>query len=260
MHTNLYMNIEFSDVRNKIINLHVLSKTLEKTKEYLPLNCNAKLARIVGDVTGDGHLQLDKRGIISFYSKYLEKIKNENNLFNQIFGLNGHIYKYDRSSGIVYGIMFTSKPVAIIFSALGAPTGNKTSQKFDVPTWIFNGSKEIKRAYLVGIFTSEGSIYNSKHDGWRLEIEQYKIERLSIYAKRYMNQVKEMVENFGIKCSNVRTCRKNKRKDGSLTLAWEFYIWRQSFKDFYDKVGFDDITKMNKLKEAIQNAGVVGRG
>jgi intein/homing endonuclease len=255
------MKINFSDVKNKIKNLYVSLKTLNEIKNYLPLSCDFRIARIVGDITGDGHLQIDnRRGIISFYSKYLEKIKNENKLFNQVFGLKGHIYKYNRNSGIVYGIMFTSKPVAIIFLALGVPSGNKTAKKFNIPDWIFNGSKEIKKAYLVGMFTSEGTVYNSKHSDWRLEIEQYKIEKLSIYGKKYMSQLKKMVESFGIKCSNVRTCRKNKRKDGSLSLAWEFYIWRQSFKDFYNKIGFDDTNKMKKLKEAIQMQGLLSRG
>ncbi|OGI12677.1 hypothetical protein A3K64_03825 [Candidatus Micrarchaeota archaeon RBG_16_36_9] len=249
------MELRFSDTKNKI-NTFVSQKTLEKIKDFLPLKCDANLARIVGDITGDGHLQLDnRRGIVSFYSKDIKKIKNEGDLFIKTFGLNGHVRRYADETGIRYGIMFTSKPIAIIFSILEVPVGNKTAKKFDIPHWIFDGSKEIQKAYLVGLFTSEGSIYDSKHNGWRLEIEQYKVEKLSIYGKGYMNQLKKMVENFGIKCSNVRNCRKNKRMDGSTTLAWEFYVWRQSFKDFYDKIGFDDTLKMSKLKEAIKCGG-----
>ena len=241
--------------------MFIYRKWLNEIKNYLPLNCDSRIARIVGNITGDGHIQLDnRRGVVSFYSKYFDKIKNENKLFNQLFDLNGHVYKYNRKSGIVYGIMFTSKALAVIFSVLGVPVGNKTSTRFNVPNWILNGDNKIQRAYLLGMFTSEGTIYNSKHNGWRLEIEQYKIEKLSIYGKKYMNQLKKLVENFGIKCSKVRSCRKNKRKDGTLTSAWEFYIWRQSFKDFYDKIGFDDTIKMKKLEKVIQMQGLKKQG
>ena len=78
-----------------------------------------KLSRIVADITSDGHLQLDKkRGVVSFYSKDIEKIKKENNLFNEIFGFFGHIYKYEKRSKR-YGIMFTSKSLAVFLSSLG---------------------------------------------------------------------------------------------------------------------------------------------
>jgi len=219
-----------------------------------------KLSRIVADITSDGHLQLDrKRGVVSFYSKSIEKIKKENNLFNEIFNLSGHIYKYEKGSKR-YGIMFTSKPLAIFLSSLGTPVGNKTLLKFKVPKWIFNGNKQIQKSYLIGMFTNDGSIYFSKHSGWRLEIEQYKLEKISKYGKIYMKQLKEMTERFNIKCSPVMCCRKNKRKDGSFTVAWEFYVWRQSFKNFYNKIGFDDPMKIGKLKKAIQMQGPKGRG
>ena len=110
------MKLKFSDVKNKINTLYTSSKTLNEIKKYLPLNCNCKLARIVADITGDGHLQLDnRRGIVSFYSKDLKKIKNEKVLFNKIFKLDEHIHTYDDKTGVRYGILFTSKSVAIIF-------------------------------------------------------------------------------------------------------------------------------------------------
>jgi len=215
---------------------------------------NSKLARIVADITGDGHLQLDnRRGVVSFYSKDIEKIKKEDGLFQDVFCIKGHIYTYTKRS-IRYGIMFTSKELAKFLSKLGTPVGSKVSSKFLIPDWIFSGKKEIKRAYLLGMFTGEGSIYKSKHSGWRLEIEQYKLSTLSTFRNKYMKQLKKMVEDFGIKCSPVMCCRKNERKDKSITEAWKFYIWKGSFKIFYKEIGFDDNIKMEKLNEAI-NAG-----
>ena len=40
--------------------------------EWENLIKNKELARVVGDITGDGHLQLSgRRGIASFYSKHM---------------------------------------------------------------------------------------------------------------------------------------------------------------------------------------------
>jgi len=215
------------------------------------------LSRIVADVTGDGHLQLDnKRGVISFYSKKLNTIKNEDKRFFDLFEIKGHVYKNRRGFGgrLTYGIFFTSKDIATYLAGKGVPAGNKTSTIFYVPNWILDGAEKIKKEYLKGIFTSEGSIYCTKSKNkkrWRIEIEQYKNLRIKNYGKMYMEQIKNMLENFGIKCSPVRFGKKSKRSDNSFTIATKIDIEKKYFKRFNAEIGFDDKKKNKKLLKVI---------
>ena len=74
-----------------------------------------ELARIVADITGDGHLQLkDWRGLISFYSNNIEAINNLKEKFNELFDVKGHVYIDDRINKR-YNLFFISKTLAHFF-------------------------------------------------------------------------------------------------------------------------------------------------
>lgn len=216
---------------------------------------SSELARVVADITGDGHLQLDKyRGVVSFYSKNLDEIKIENKRFLNLFDIEGHIYKYTKGN-LRYGIMFISKDLAEFLASIGVTPGNKVMTPYEVPKWIIKGSKEIRKEYIRGLFSSEGSVYGTKMKNgktrWRIEIEQYKYIEIKENGKLYMEQLKSMIEVFGIKCSPVRFGRKNKRKDGTYTIAMKFNIERNQFPKFYKEIGFDNRFKDEKLKKII---------
>ncbi len=212
-----------------------------------------ELARICGELTGDGHIQLKEwRGLVSFYSKNLSTIKDFEERFKGIFQVEGHIYTDDRRWRS-YRIFFISKEVAKALTSSGVPSGNKTDIPFLIPEWIFNGKPEIKAAYLRGIFSAEGSIYYTKRsDRWRIEIEMYKRESLKSEGKRFFTQIKDMLESLQIRCSPVRFGRKNKRKDGSYSIALKLDIEQPSFTNFYKEVGFADELKAKTLSEAIR--------
>ena len=56
---------------------------------------NETLARIAADITGDGHLQLtEKRGVVSFISKYQKNVLKQQTRFQKLFGKKGNIKKY----------------------------------------------------------------------------------------------------------------------------------------------------------------------
>jgi len=220
------------------------------------------LARIVADITGDGHLQLHKnKGVVSFYSKDLSSIKAVNKRFGKLFGVEGKIKKYTSGGYLRYGIFYPSKKLCEFLFSVGIASGNKTEKKFLVPVWIFRGKKEIKREYLRGLFTSEGSPYATKTKygkRWRIEIEQYKILKLREGGKQFMEQIKKMLEkDFNVKCSPARFGKKQQRKDSSFTIAIKMDIEKSSFKNFYDEIGFDNKLKNTKLLNVI--AGI-GRG
>lgn len=212
-----------------------------------------ELARICGELSGDGHIQLKGwRGLTSFYSKNLSTIKDFEARFRRIFGVKGHTYIDDGKSRS-YRIFFISKGAAKTLVSLGAPAGNKTDTPFIVPDWISNGKPKIKAAYLLGLFSAEGSIYHTKSgDRWRIEIEMYKHESLKEEGRRFFIQLKEMLESLHIRCSPVRFGRRNSRKNGSHSIAIKLDIEQPSFTNFYKEVGFADELKTKALSEAIR--------
>ncbi len=209
------------------------------------------LARIVGDLTGDGHLQLSgRRGLASFYSKDIKAIKNQNRRFKRLFNVEGHIYT-DRRENIRYKIFFSSKKLAAFLASIKVPVGNKTNEKFSVPNWIMKSDRDIKSSYLRGIFTAEACVSVTKKR-WRIHIEQYKSVKMKKSGVSYMSQLRLLLKEFGIVASPVRFGKGNIRKDGSKSIRMQFDIEKRYFDKFYKFIGFDNKIKNHKLKMALR--------
>ena len=217
----------------------------------MSFNLTSELARICGELTGDGHIQLKEwRGLISFYSKNFEEIINFKSRFENLFNLKGHIYEDKRNNCNRYKSFFISVQIANYFVSLGVPFGNKTNQPFFVPVWVFSGDKKIKAAYLRGLFAAEGSIYGTKNKAgvrWRIEIELWKWVKYQDCAKKFMLQLVEMLSDLGVVCSPVRFGKKNIRKDKAESIAVKFNIEKTNFRNFYKRVGFTNRLKASKL-------------
>ncbi len=227
------------------------------------LKQNILLARIVADITADGHLQLkEHRGVVQFTSKYYKTIFNERKRFIILFGKSGSIKKYSSRGHEFYRLYIASMKIARFLKSVGVPSGNKTKINFSIPRWIKNESQKIKNEYLKGIFTCEGSIYptRGKKVRWRIEIEQYKEVSL-LNSQKFMKEIKQLLENSGIKTSPVRFGKIQKRKDGSKTIAIKLDINIGGFEKFYKTVGFDDKYKTKKLLKAMRDvkAGVADK-
>lgn len=219
------------------------------------------LARIVGEITGDGHLQCDgKRGTIYFYSKNYEKVKKFKKCFEVMFKLKGRIRRpiyTGKAYTSRYYVCFSSKRVAEFLKSIGTPAGNKTKNVFLVPEWIRNGKADIRRNYLQALFDCEASVYPTKGNKvrWRITFEQYKSIYLKSNGKRYLCQIKKMLEGFDVHTSPVRSGKVNVRKDGSISICHRFDIEKKHFICFYKNISFEDKNKRLKLLKSLK-AGV----
>ena len=220
-----------------------------------------RLARIVADITGDGHLQLKGwRGLVSFYSNEPEEIYRINKDFVTLFGINGHVYEDNRKTrkNTQYKIFFISKDLAKFFQKIGVPPGNKSNAVFEIPEWVQKGSGKIKSGYLRGMYSGEGYIYSTRQKEnklrWRIGIEQYKNEKLKEVGKNFMEQLRAMLSELGIKSSPPRIDGSNIRKDGTKSIGIRFDIEKSSFGNFYKHVGFDSRKKQEKLILALRDA------
>jgi intein/homing endonuclease len=228
-------------------------------KKYNNKNVNRKLlARIVADITSDGHLQLKGwRGLASFYSNDLVKINAINEKFVKLFGISGKVYTKNGKHK-QYRIFFISKPLAKFLVKIGVPPGNKTDQVFQIPQWIMHGNKKIQSSYLRGIFSGEGSIFCTRQKNgkkrWRIGIEMYKWIKFRKQGGQYMNQIRDMLIGLGITSSPVRAGRRNLRKNDTYSIAFKIDIESHEFGKFYKEIGFDDDKKTDKLLKAIAGA------
>ena len=201
---------------------------------YENLLNNPELARLVADVTGDGHLQIqDWRYLTSFVSNEIEEIeafeKRSKELFNVIPKRYMDSRKTCKGSGTRYQSFIISKPVALFLRDNGVPVGNKTNNPFMIPDWIFNGSLEMQSAYLRGLFDNEGSIFCRNPARWQIGFTMAKNETILDAGIFYMNQIRKLLADFDIHCSPVRVAKLNVRKDGSQSYQMVFNIEINSF-------------------------------
>ena len=217
------------------------------------------LAAIVGNITGDGHLQYDgKRGTIFFYSKQYKKVNEFKKRFENMFKLNGRIRRpiyTGKAYTSRYYVCFSSKEIAEFLKSVGTPIGNKTKNAFLVPNWIRSGTKNVRKAYLKALFDCEACIYVTKtcnNKRWRITIEQYKSTSLKSNGIMYLDQIRNMLEEFGVHTSPIRTGKMNIRKDGSTSMCHRFDIEKKHFISFYRNINFGDKNKKLKLLKALQ--------
>ncbi|MBI2151662.1 hypothetical protein HYU21_02990 [Candidatus Woesearchaeota archaeon] len=222
---------------------------------------NHELARTVADITGDGHLQIKEwRYLTSFYSKNIEEIEAVKERFFRLFGVEERIYvdnstsKRNPKSCKRYKLFIISKPVASFLRDIGTTVGNKTNQRFTIPDWIFNGSDEIRSAYLRGLFDNEGSIFcrNTLKPRWQIGFKMVKNENIVDSGIIYLDQIRELLSKFNIHCSPVRKHKLNIRKDGSQSIDLMFNIEKNSFRNFLKQVGFEHKDKQNKLLQSLR--------
>jgi len=210
------------------------------------------LARIVGTINGDGHLQLETgKGLVSFYSKNMYEIGDIKKLFMSLFDLKGITYENYKNSER-HRLYYTGRPIALFLLEAGVVRGNKTNMEYLTPEWILNGNKEVRSSYLRGLYNTEGSVVNSR-GRWQITLNQSKNEKLRENGLRYFNQIRTLLKRFGMHPSPVIVCmgKRKPRKDGSKTLIFKIDLELKDFKKFYTHVGFDNRKKLKRLNKAL---------
>ena len=245
-------------------NLQTIKK-IRKIKKDSP-----EISYLVGLLNGDGHLQIERNrdgkitnGLISFYSKNIREINIIIKKFKKLFGIKGTIYKDERGGNVRYKLFFHSYYLAEFLESMGVVRGNKCIQKHLVPSWIMKDKKEVKAAFLRGIYSAEGSITKFRQKNsfrYRGELVCSKIENLRKNCIGYMVEIKSLVGGFDIKCSNVTfQGESKKRKDGRCTHKFRFTFEKRYFDKFYKFVGFDNEHRQLRLKEALNKGSVPKR-
>lgn len=208
-------------------------------KAKLPKKATPEFAYLLGFTMGDGCLvdinkTLKRRGAIypvklaSDTRKFAEEILNP--LFKKIFDIDGHIYNIKGNKCKEFS--FSSKVVYVfLHNICEMPLGEKKG-KLRVPKIIKNSSDEVKMNFIAGFLDSDGYVYVKRKD---VAVTQG--------DKRFLEEMKELIENLGFKTRKIYTQHKEWGTTYSLSLSWK------SVHDFAKATPSRHFEKSRKLKE-----------
>ncbi|MDO8643020.1 MAG: LAGLIDADG family homing endonuclease [Candidatus Woesearchaeota archaeon] len=206
------------------------------------------LAGIVGDLMGDGHLQGHPKWRMDYTSKDTTELERFNNEINVLFGYKGKIRENKTNLyGVSFNLGINNREIARYMYSLGVPAGNKVLQRFVIPAWIRN-DKECFRRFAERLFTCEGCVDCFSK---AIEIKMSKEVSLVKDGINFFKDIKKLLESyFGIKTTKpFLEGRKNKRKDGKVTVGVRMKIRRkESIRLFQKEIGFENEEKKRKLE------------
>lgn len=226
--------------------------SLKKYKNWFPIRSTPIFAGIVADVTGDGHLG---KGIIQYISKNKTEVIRFNTEIRKLFGINGKIRR-SPSNKSVWESVIGNSALSRILKMSDTPFGEKVTNKFYAPSWVLNGNKKIKKRYVQRLFDCEGSLYFQKRKRVRIKFKMHKSIQLIKNHRYFLNQIRNILSEFGVRTTNLTIGGYTKRKDGIITIGLEFEICGTkrnliSIINFQKNINFESKIKREKLNKYI---------
>ena len=251
------MILDFEDIFNTYkIKIPEKQLRLLKSRRWLPMKESSKLAKecayLVGKVMGDGHLT--KQFGVSFFGQEKE-IENLKQLISKSFSLeiNRFPIEFKKAWGTCFVLSVRDTLLGRLLFCLGAPMGNKTKHEFLVPNWIYT-SKENALMFLKALLEDELTTIKitKKTHSVKPMLKLAKEERLLPNLRRFLNQVKQLIEKFDVKCSNVSQRPVHRYDQKTKELYFHINRNKENIIVFAKNIGFR-ITpeKIRKLEECV---------
>ena len=202
-----------------------------------------KIARLVGHVFGDGSIHKTKQYFVYTNSnKKLQQIIQQ--IIKQVFGKMK--FNIGKSISGIPRYQY-SNIVGKFLAKKGAPVGSKIYQSTKIPEWIYSGNEKIKSAFLGAIFDDEGNFRDSKNSR-QIVFKAAKLKDLKEELEQYLLQIIQMLNDLGIKTSEIKHDQIKRRKDGSEIISLRFWITgKENFKRFQQKIMLLHPEKIKKL-------------
>lgn len=232
----------------------------ERYKHWFPIRASEKLAGLVADLMGDGHIQpapMLRLDYTSADKKELERFGKE--IFD-LFGIKGKSRPCRTNRfGETYNYGVNCKVISKVLILSGAPAGAKVKQSFRIPTWILENKKFFRR-FISRLYSCEGCV--DRKSPW-IGIEMWKVLDKMDDGMNFFHDIRNGLDRFfEIKTSNPFTFKiKPKLPKKVETAPIRITIRRkESVKRFFKYVGFDDKNKQFKLEQSIKYWGSVRGG
>ena len=185
-------------------------------------------AMLFGYMIGDGWISKGKnsKGIMVYQSGFSGDICSLKIIKDDLIKCFGNIGKAKISSNQTFSPKYNisgttnkfscTQNVTKEFIKLGMPTGRRVEKEFLLPDWIVNGSYDIKKNFISGLYSAEGTTPQMQINDRtlkpltlcltkRIELKENLIE--------FMNQVIKIINDLGIDCSakyvKTFTCAEN---------------------------------------------------
>jgi DNA-directed RNA polymerase subunit A' len=247
------------DVRSAAPPETYVDHALSELDDLVPFDGHSReavaVARLAGHLFGDGTLELDgQHARLTFRAPKDDLETIERDLDRLGFDPDQPTYKEHEAqivaadgstvdvAGGGYAMQLRSKPLATFFAAVGTPAGDKTTSAFDVPEWIMTGPKAVKRAFLSAYFGAELSTPTPR--GSKLfEQPVFKIAKTDEVlgaGRAFIEDIGELLSEFGSDVSNVREENGNQRADGSVstTLVAELDAGQEALRNLFARIGY----------------------
>ena len=245
----------------KIYNSNKIIEELRKI-DLIPIKYDSWqlpiLTKLLGYITGDGHIRRIERGYriyvggqeedLKEIKKDLEKlkIKSTNVKFRITYGkIKNYKGEEIEAKGESYYIEINSTPLATLLVALGCPKGKKTIKKYYVPSWIFKSPLWIKRLYLAGYFGAEMTkpiVYEQYH-GTIIErptLAVYKIEKLKDCGVKYVSQLRILLKDLDIETNKIHFEKGRITQAGkTVKIVLRISSHIENLIKFFSKVGYE---------------------
>ncbi|MBI3858962.1 MAG: hypothetical protein HY296_01785 [Thaumarchaeota archaeon] len=232
-----------------------------KEKGLLPLRYDStslpSLVRLAGHIYGDGHMSYGKAGT-GFAGKIVGSGTPEDLkiVAADVEALGFHASPmYEGSSTSVVNtaagariisgsynlVAVTSIALFTLLRALGVPEGARASVPYRLPEWVRNGPNWVKKEFLAAYFGSELEKPGFRGPTFRSPtFEVSKREDLVDSGVELVNDIQEILNEFGVQVSNVRIRPSVIRKDGSRSLKIRLSIAsnHRSLMALYGRIGY----------------------
>ncbi len=232
-------NTNVKEVERNITGI-TTNKAIVRTK--FPIHSSPELASLIGHSLGDGCTTKDRFKYVNKRKELVDEVK----LYARIvFGANCREYYIEKKE--CYGIGFPAIVGRLLFFS-GGPLGRKTTQTLKIPSWIKNGSKEMKIAFIRALFDDDGSVCMCKRQSF-ISISQYKDKKLLKYHKIFLNEIRQVLESLDVNPTKISW-----KKDYKNTTELGFRIYAfNSLLNFKKTIGFTHLLKHQKLIKLLEH-------
>jgi hypothetical protein len=237
-------------IKNDLINKYVKELTqigllpISNSSYYLPI-----LARIFGFILADGSINIYERNGNKFTACSLcfgtenDVIAFENDI--KICGFNK--CKFNKSSRTFNDTTHTTYNVThngilpALLLALGISYEKKTEHtRKEIPFWIMNGNKLIKREFLSGFQGGDGSKirWNKIDNGYNFvcaETSQQINPKYLHTLIHFMSQCVNLLREFDVDVSNVKQC---KVEDNRIKVSYKISDKHSNLIKYFDNIGY----------------------
>ena len=162
-----------------------------------------RLAEFMGILLGDGHLSEYQASITTNSITDMAHAKFIQGLIKELFGVTGVLRKRMDENAVT--VVASSKNLARFLSEKGMPVGNKIEKKLSAPHWIMD-SLPYQKAFIRGLFDTDGSIYLDTHKG-RRRIYRNPGWTITSYAGILRKDIVRMLRGLGFS----PTCRTSQK-------------------------------------------------